>query len=70
MPTEVSPMITDTAAPTQMPVSPAIALANLYQTNAQSLAIAAQNAVSAQQEANSVLLSTTARAVAQLFARQ
>ena len=67
----VSPMITDAVASAQPSVAdaPAIALANLYQANAQTLAIAAQNAVSYQQEANHVLQAATAKAVATLISQ-
>ena len=43
--------------------SPAIALSNLYQASAQSLAIAMQNAVSAQQGMNTLTMAVTASSV-------
>lgn len=48
--------------------APAMALANLYQATGQALSLAAQNAVTAQQNANIILQATTTQGVAQLYA--
>lgn len=65
-PTAVNSQITD--AVTQASVetlgqAPAIALGSLYQTIAQSLGLAAQNAVNAQQQSNVLAQAATTRCV-------
>jgi hypothetical protein len=48
--------------------APAMALANLYQATGQALSLAAQNAVTAQQNSNVILQATTTQGVALLYA--
>ena len=48
--------------------APAMALANLYQATGQALSLAAQNAVTAQQNGNIVLQAATTQGVALLYA--
>lgn len=67
---KVNEQITDavTQANVQvLAVSPAMALANLYQATAQALAMAAHNATVAQQNANVILQVTTTQGVALLY---
>jgi hypothetical protein len=65
----VNPQITDAVATTEAPVSgSANALSNLYQSHAHSLALAAQNAASNQQNMNAVLQAATAQGIALLLA--
>ena len=68
----VNPQITDAVevAPPVAAGAPAIALANLYQANAQALGIAAQDAVAAQNHANTTLQASVAQAVSLLLGSQ
>jgi hypothetical protein len=66
----VNPQITDavTQSNTQALVdAPAIAMSNLYQATAQALSNAAHNAVTAQQNASTILQATTTQGVALLY---
>jgi hypothetical protein len=66
----VDPVITDAVAQTNYLVigaAPAVAMANLYQTIANSVAMAAMNAVYAQQQANMVHQAATTQGVALLL---
>ena len=63
----VDPKITDAVTQTNVKVvgeSPAMAMASLYVTMANSVAMASMNAVYAQQQANMVHQASTARSVA------
>jgi hypothetical protein len=48
--------------------APAMAMANLYQATGQAMGLAAQNAVTAQQNANVVMQAATTQGVALLYA--
>ncbi|GAB3355770.1 RebB family R body protein [Lysobacter tyrosinilyticus] len=65
-PTAVNDQITDAVTQANVKVladAPAVAMGSLYQTLAQSMGTAAQNAVAHQQNANSVALAVTTRCV-------
>lgn len=67
---KVSPMVTDAVAQTSLlvvGVAPAMAMANLYQTLANSVAMASLNAVFAQQQANMALQTATIQGIAVLL---
>ncbi|MCB9761726.1 MAG: RebB family R body protein [Alphaproteobacteria bacterium] len=69
-PTTVNSQVTDAVTQTNTKVlgeAPAMALASVYQATAQALAVAAQNATAAQQNANTVLQATTAEGVARIL---
>jgi len=66
----VNPAVTDAVTQTSVLVvgtAPALAMASLYQTMANSLAMAALNAVHAQQQANIVHQAATAQGIALLL---
>ena len=66
----VEPMITDAVTQTNLLVvgtAPAVAMASLYQTLANSIAMASINAVYAQQQANMAHQAATAQSVALLL---
>lgn len=66
----VSTQITDAVTQANVKVlgdSPAMAMSNLYQTMSQSLSLAAQNAVTAQQQSNIVHQATTTQGVSLLY---
>ena len=68
--TEVSPAVTDAVTETNLSVlgeSPAMALGSLYQTIGNSVAMAAANAVYAQQQANVTFQAATTLAVKKLL---
>nr|WP_320016547.1 RebB family R body protein [uncultured Desulfobacter sp.] len=68
--TEVSPAVTDAVTQTNMSVlgqSPSVALGSLYQTIGNSVAMAAANAVYAQQQANVTFQAATTLAVKKLL---
>ena len=63
-PTAVNDQITDSVTQANVKVlgdAPAVALASLYQSTAFALSLAAQNAASAQQQANILAQAVTAR---------
>jgi len=65
-PTAVNSQITDAVTQANVKVladAPAVAMGNLYQAIAQSLSLAAQNATSAQQQANALAEAVTTRCV-------
>ncbi|VFQ45381.1 RebB family R body protein [Desulfoluna butyratoxydans] len=67
---EVSPAVTDAVTETNLSVlgeSPAMALGSLYQTIGNSVAMAAANAVYAQQQANVTFQAATTLAVKKLM---
>lgn len=67
---EVSPAVTDAVTETNLSVlgqSPAMALGTLYQTIGNSVAMAAANAVYAQQQANVTFQASTTLAVKKLL---
>ena len=67
---EVSPAVTDAVTETNLSVlgeSPAMALGSLYQTIGNSVAMAAANAVYAQQQANVTFQASTTLAVKKLL---
>ena len=69
-PTPVNGQITDSVTQANVKVlgdAPAIALGTLYQTAAQSLSIAMQNAVVAQQNASTIAQAATAQGVVQIY---
>ncbi len=73
MPDNVNPQITDAVTQTNgmvIGLSPAMAMGSLYQTIANSVAMASMNAVFAQQQANQVHQASTAQSVAMLLALQ
>lgn len=66
----VNPQITDATTQAHVEVlgsAPAHAIASLYGALSQSLALAAANAVSQQQAANTLLQATTAQGIAQIY---
>jgi hypothetical protein len=66
----VEPMITDAVTQANLLVigaAPAVAMANLYQTLANSIALASMNAVYAQQQANMAHQAATVQGVALLL---
>lgn len=66
----VSSVVTDAVTQANLKVvgeSPAMSLSNLYQTISQSLSLAAQNAVTAQQQSNIVHQSATTQGVSLLY---
>jgi hypothetical protein len=66
-PTPVNDLITDAVAQANLQVigsAPSVAMADLYQASAQALALAAQNAVFAQQQMNATSQAATAAGVA------
>ncbi len=66
-PTPVNDLITDSVTQSNLEVlgsAPAVALADLYQASAQALALAAHNAVFAQQQMNVTAQAATAAGVA------
>lgn len=68
--TTVNPQITDAVTSTHVNVvghAPAVAMGNLYQTIANSVAMAAANAVYAQQQANVTYQAATTAAVSKLL---
>ena len=68
--TAVNPAITDAVTQTSILVigtAPAVAMASLYQSLANSVAMAAMNAVYAQQQANMVHQAATAQGIALLL---
>ena len=68
--TTVSTQITDAVTQANVKVlgdSPAMAMSNLYQTMSQSLSLAAQNAVTAQQQSNIVHQAATTQGVSLLY---
>lgn len=70
-PTPVNDLITDSVAEANLQVTgvaPSIALADLYQASAQALALAAHNAVFAQQQMNVTAQATTSAGVALILA--
>jgi hypothetical protein len=70
MPTEVSPMITDAvtqANVTTLGNSPSAAMASLYQAAARSTGILFENAVAAQQQANTAYQAASNQGVALLY---
>jgi hypothetical protein len=69
-PTIVNPQITDAVTQANVKVlgdAPAQSLSNLYQTISQSLSLAAQNAVTAQQQTNIIHQATTTQGVSLLY---
>ncbi len=69
--TTVNSQITDAVTQTNTKVlgeAPAMAMGSLYQSMAQNLAIASQNAVSAQQQMNIISQATTTQGVAIIYA--
>ncbi len=69
-PTSVNDQITDAVTQANVKVlgdAPAQALGTLYQSIAQSIALSAQNAVSAQQNANTLMEAVVAKAVARVL---
>jgi hypothetical protein len=67
---KVNPMVTDAVTQTNLLVvgtAPAMAMASLYQTLANSLAMAAMNAVYAQQQANIAHQTATLQGIAKLL---
>jgi hypothetical protein len=69
-PTSVNDQITDAVTQANVKVlgdAPAQALAALYQSIAQSIALSAQNAVAAQQNANTLMEAVVAKTVAHLL---
>ena len=71
-PTSVNSQITDAVTQTNVKVlgeAPAMALGMLYQTLSSSIGIAAQNAVSAQQNLHSISAATTTACVAAILGR-
>lgn len=69
-PTHVNSQITDSISQTGVHVlgnSPALALASLYQATAHALALAAHNAVQAQQQTNVTAQAATAAGVALIY---
>lgn len=67
---QVNPAITDAVTQTNVAVlgaAPAVAMANLYQTLANSIAMASMNAVYAQQQANMAHQAATVQGVALLL---
>jgi len=69
--TQVNPQITDAITqtnPSPRGDAPAIALGNLYQATAHALGVAAENAVSSQQQQSILMQAATTQAVAQLLA--
>ncbi len=71
LPTPVNSQITDAVTQANVKVladSPAIALSNLYQITSQSLGLAAQNAVMAQQQSNIVHQAATTQGVNLIYA--
>jgi len=71
LPTPVNSQITDAVTQANDKVladSPAIALSNLYQITSQSLGLAAQNAVMAQQQSNIVHQAATTQGVNLIYA--
>ncbi len=66
----VSPSITDAVTQTNVKIlgdAPGMAMGLLYQSTAQALALAAHNATAAQQNANTILQTTTTQGVALLY---
>ena len=71
LPTPVNSQITDAVTQANVKVladSPAMALSNLYQITSQSLGLAAQNAVMAQQQSNIVHQAATTQGVNLIYA--
>lgn len=71
-PTAVNNQITDAVTQTNVKVlgeAPAQAIASLYQTMSQAAGLAAQNAVTAQQNGNSLSAAVTTRCVSSLVGR-
>lgn len=69
-PTSVNNQITDAVTQSSgevLGLSSAVAMANLYQATAEALALAAHNAVLAQQQNNIIAQSVTAMGVAMLY---
>jgi hypothetical protein len=69
-PTAVNSQITDSVSQANTKVlgeAPAIAMGTLFQSTAHALSLQAQNAVAAQQQANSVLQATTTSCVRSLL---
>ena len=69
-PTSVNSQITDAVTQANVKVlgeAPAMAMGMLYQATAHSLGIAAQNAVSAQQQMNEISAATTTACVAAIL---
>lgn len=69
-PTSVNSQITDAVTQTNVKVlgdAPAMAMGSLYQSLANSLSLAAQNAVSAQQNMNEISMATTTACVAAIL---
>lgn len=67
----VNPQITDAVTQTNVQVlgdAPAVAMGNLFQASAQATALSMQNAVSAQQQLNTLAQAVSAQAINQLFA--
>lgn len=67
---QVNPVITDAVTQTNVAVlgaAPAVAMASLYQSLANSIAMASMNAVYAQQQANMAHQAATAQGVALLL---
>jgi hypothetical protein len=70
-PTSVNDQITDAVTQSNVKVlgdSPAVALSNLYQANAQAVAISIQNATFAQQQTNLIYQATTTQGVNLIYA--
>ncbi len=66
----VNPQITDAITAVNVEVlgdAPGMAMGSLYQTTAQALSNAAHNATTAQQNANTILQTTTTQGVALLY---
>ncbi|PHS08761.1 MAG: glycerol-3-phosphate dehydrogenase [Kordia sp.] len=71
-PTAVNSQITDSVTQTNVKVlanAPALALSNLYQSVASSIGVASQNAVTNQQNANTLTQAVTTKCVEKLLAK-
>ncbi|QSQ21956.1 RebB family R body protein [Pyxidicoccus parkwayensis] len=68
--TIVNPSITDAVTQTNVKIlgeAPGMAMGSLFQSVAQAMALAAHNATTAQQNANTILQATTTQGVALLY---
>ena len=71
-PTAVNSQITDSVTQTNVKVlanAPALALSNLYQSVASSIGVASQNAVTNQQNVNTLTQAVTTKCVEKLLAK-